>query len=352
MEEQERRRKEERKEEFLQAARARRVEQRTEHAQVQPQQDSAAQAGLGTDRAEADDIERQVEALKNQLMDSANQKAAERRAMEKKEAEEQARSTGRLHDLQTLSKHVTEGLDLHPAAASPAPAPVPAPTAVPAGNPSWGNLISFMEGSGSAAPAPAAKEKARFRAAEHAQSLALSRSDKEAEKVAMEKAEEQAEDKEDEGGRQAAANVLSGMEEDTSSAAGGGHSRDKTQLSGGDGLLTDKNFNKFLAHYHQTQAKEKQYARLMKTHMADEKQDEIQVKKLQAEKEKSEGAGDSSLLKVAEVLSSVGAGSFLSSAMGASKKAIPTPVATIGAGAALAHKDLARDLKSDPAAAK
>jgi hypothetical protein len=39
----------------------------------------------------------------------------------------------------------------------------------------------------------------------------------------------------------------------------------------------DKNFNKFLAHYHQTQAKEKQYARLMKTHMADEKQDEIQV---------------------------------------------------------------------------
>lgn len=58
-----------------------------------------------------------------------------------------------------------------------------------------------------------------------------------------------------------------------------------------------------------------------------------QVKKLQAEKEKSEGAGDSSLLKVAEVLSSVGAGSFLSSAMGASKKAIPTPVASIGAGA-------------------
>lgn len=86
-----------------------------------------------------------------------------------------------------------------------------------------------MEGSGSAAPAPAAKEKARFRAAEHAQSLALSRSDKEAEKAAMEKAEEQAEDKEDEGGRQAAANVLSGMEDDTSS--GGGHSRDKTQLS-------------------------------------------------------------------------------------------------------------------------
>lgn len=87
MEEQERRHKEERKEEFLQAARARRDEQRAEHAQVQPQQDSVAHSGLGTDRAEADDIERQVEALKNQLMDSANKKAAERRAMEKKEAE-------------------------------------------------------------------------------------------------------------------------------------------------------------------------------------------------------------------------------------------------------------------------
>jgi len=142
------------------------------------------------------------------------------------------------------------------------------------------------------------------------------------------------------------------MDNAASSPAGGGAASGKAQLSGGDGLLTDKNFNKFLAHYHQTQAKEKQFARLMKTHMQDEREDEIQVKKLQDEKMKTEGQDNDSLLKVAEVLGSVGAGNLLASAMGASKKAFSKPVSKVGVGAALAQKALAKDLKVDPAAAK
>jgi hypothetical protein len=111
--------------------------------------------------------------------------------------------------LQIFSKHVTEGLDLHPSdalppppAATTAPAPAPPPAAA-RGDPSWGNLISFMEGgagpantAGSPSSGGRVKARAGYHAALHAQALALSRSDKAAEEAAMQRAEESAEDDE------------------------------------------------------------------------------------------------------------------------------------------------------------
>lgn len=58
--------------------------------------------------------------------------------------------------------------------------------------------------------------------------------------------------------------------------------------------------------------------------MSDEKEDQAQVAKLQAEKMKTEGSDAGSLLKVAEVLGSVGAGGLLSSAMQKAKTEIPS----------------------------
>ena len=58
--------------------------------------------------------------------------------------------------------------------------------------------------------------------------------------------------------------------------------------------------------------------------MSDEKKDQAQVAKLQAEKMKTEGSDAGSLLKVAEVLGSVGAGGLLSSAMQKAKTEIPS----------------------------
>ena len=58
--------------------------------------------------------------------------------------------------------------------------------------------------------------------------------------------------------------------------------------------------------------------------MSDEKEDQAQVAKLQAEKMKTEGSDAGSLLKVAEVLGSVGAGGLLSSAMQKAKTEFPS----------------------------
>jgi hypothetical protein len=75
----------------------------------------------------------------------------------------------------------------------PAPS-LPAAAPVPAGNPSWGNLIDFMEGGGSTKQKqPASPAKVRYQAAYHAQSLALSAADRKAEKEAMEMAKREAE---------------------------------------------------------------------------------------------------------------------------------------------------------------
>ena len=88
-------------------------------------------------------------------------------------------------------------------------------------DPSWGNLISFMENGGAASSAPARSlvTKVKYKAAEHAQQLALSRADRDAEKEAMKMAEKRAMGVHHLTAREAAANVLGSMSHDTMSDA-------------------------------------------------------------------------------------------------------------------------------------
>lgn len=368
----------ERQEEMTQESQERKVQQ---SSLVQPERDVkepeyAQQPNSENEEQQTADIEAQVRDLKMKLMTGAKNKEEERKAMEKQEAEEQKRSTGSLRDIQTLGKHITEEIELNPDSSSPAPTAAavtvpaqPALSTAPRQDPSWGNLISFMESGGATSPSPV--NKAKYKAAEHAQQLALSRADREAEKQAMQMAEKRAMGVHHLTARQAAANVLGGMSNDDDDEGSeinsadaaisvvGGKDNDSSAMDAdnsegkhahsANGALSDKNFDQFLAHYKQTQAKEKQFSRLMKEHMADEKDDEKQVAKLRKEKEASDGDESSSLLKVAEVLGSVGASGFLSSAMGGSKKMPKTLSA--GSGAALAKRAMAKALKVDPAAA-
>jgi len=139
--------------------------------------------------------------LKAQLLRGAKKKESERRSLEQREQEEQARSTQNLRDLQALGTFMQaqstapapEPVASAPGAPMPAPS-LPAAAPVPAGNPSWGNLIDFMEGGGSTKQKqPASPAKVRYQAAYHAQSLALSAADRKAEKEAMEMAKREAE---------------------------------------------------------------------------------------------------------------------------------------------------------------
>ena len=143
--------------------------------------------------------------LKAQLLRGAKKKESERRSLEQREQEEQARSTQNLRDLQALGTFMqaqstapAPAPALEPVESAPEP-PMPAPSLpaaapVPAGNPSWGNLIDFMEGGGSTKQKqPASPAKVRYQAAYHAQSLALSAADRKAEKEAMEMAKREAE---------------------------------------------------------------------------------------------------------------------------------------------------------------
>ena len=156
-----------------------------------------------SDQQQAKEIEKQVADLKAQLLRGAKKKESERRSLEQREQEEQARSTQNLRDLQALGTF----MQAQSAAPAPAPEPVaaapeapmlapspPAAAPVPAGNPSWGNLIDFMEGGGSTKqPQPASPAKAHYQAVYNAQSLALSAADRKAEKAAMEMAKREAE---------------------------------------------------------------------------------------------------------------------------------------------------------------
>ena len=83
-----------------------------------------------------------------------------------------------------VASRVAVAAPVEPAARPPAAAPAPGQ------DPSWGNLISFMEGGGTPSKAPVAK--AHYQAAQNAQALALSREDREAEKRAMEMAKQSA----------------------------------------------------------------------------------------------------------------------------------------------------------------
>ena len=163
----------------------------------------AAHAGAESDEQQAREIEEQVADLKAKLLKGAHKKESERKDLEQREQEDQARSSQHLRDLQALGHYMESPIS----ASAPAPAPAPAPAAVaapvepaaqfpaaapaPGQDPSWGNLISFMEGSGgTTSKAPAAHT--RYQAARNAQSLALSRADREAEKRAMRLAKQSA----------------------------------------------------------------------------------------------------------------------------------------------------------------
>jgi hypothetical protein len=162
----------------------------------------AAHDKAESDAQQAREIEEQVADLKAKLLAGAHKKESERKDLEQREAEDQASSSQHLRDLQALGNY----MDGQNTASAPAPAPAPARVAVaapvepaarppaaapaPGQDPSWGNLISFMEGGGTPSKAPVAK--AHYQAAQNAQALALSREDREAEKRAMEMAKQSA----------------------------------------------------------------------------------------------------------------------------------------------------------------
>ena len=294
----------EREEEIKQEAAARKQQQLRAHSQVQPDDGSpvarrktAAQHGESGATTTAG-IEKQIKELKKQLERGAEKKDAERKAMEKKEQAEQARDTGSLHDIQMLGKHIREDLDLHSAPASPPPPPPPpqapaasaAPQAV-GGQMSWGNLIDFMEGTST----PKKQVKPEYKQVKHAQSLALSTADKEAEHKAMQAEGDLSAQVHQMDPREAAAKVLGGLSAEAGETDDSDEEAELKRLeasqrsklsNAGDNafdddldddddrpkrekksVISNQNFDAFMAHYKQTKLKEKKFAEQMKQHM-------------------------------------------------------------------------------------
>ena len=299
----EREMRQEREEEIKQEAAARKQQQLRVHSQVQPddgspvaQTKTAAQHGESGATTTAG-IEKQIKELKKQLEQGAEKKDAERKAMEKKEQAEQARDTGSLHDIQMLGKHIREDLDLHSAPASPPPAPprqAPAASAAAqavGGQMSWGNLIDFMEGTST----PKKQVKPEYKQVKHAQSLALSTNDKEAEHKAMQAEGDLSAQVHQMDPREAAAKVLGGLSAEAGETDDSDEEAELKRLEAsqrsklsntGDNafdddldddedrpkrekksVISNKNFDAFMAHYKQTKLKEKKFAEQMKQHM-------------------------------------------------------------------------------------
>jgi hypothetical protein len=179
-------------------------------------------------------------------------------------------------------KSAEDALVLNKALETSSPAPVHAAFAGTGADPSWGNLLSFMNAAGSGSAAPLA-----YKAAVHAQSVALNADDNQAEKRAEESiTKHELEQPQLENGHlagltkeeaEAAAEVSNGDMDDEDKAGAAAIADLEGNTPKAKPWKKYKNFKEFMSKFKDTQDKEKHAAEMLKIHEADEKNDVAQV---------------------------------------------------------------------------